>query len=149
MTAKPPILLNVLHEEQDKNGYLSEPALKRISVEQQVPLSKLYGVASFYLMLRTKPQGKHIIEVCGSPSCILNDGTTLEKFLESELGVSFGATTKDGAFSLYKTSCIGCCDEAPAILVDGTPHTKLTMQRLKVLLDGLRKTKGRKPAKRS
>lgn len=135
---KSELLMNILHEEQKKHGYLSEEALKKISVKQDIPISRLYSVAKFYTMFHTEPQGKYIIELCGSPSCVLNNGVPLEKFLEKELGVLIGQTTKDGLFSLYKTSCIGCCDEAPAMLVNGEPHTKLTVERMEALLSKMR-----------
>ncbi|MFA6036389.1 MAG: NAD(P)H-dependent oxidoreductase subunit E [Candidatus Micrarchaeia archaeon] len=137
--ARQKALMNILWEEQERKGHVSEDALKRISVEQDVPISRLYGVVKFYSMFRTEPQGKHVIEICGSPSCVLNDGVSMEKFLEKELAVKIGSTTKDRKFSLYKTSCIGCCDEAPAMLVDGKPYTKLTTERVKELVAKLRK----------
>lgn len=129
------ILLNILKEAQDKHGYLSEHILKQISIEQNIPIAKLYAVATFYTMLHTEKQGKYIIELCGSPSCVLNNGMLIERFLEQELGIKFGQTTPDGKFSIYKTSCIGCCDESPAMLVNGEPYTKLTVERIVELLD--------------
>jgi NADH:ubiquinone oxidoreductase subunit E len=143
---KSAILLNILHDEQSKKGYISEAALKRISSKYGIPISRLYGVVSFYALLRTKPQGKHVIEICGSPACVLNDAVTLESFLKAELGIPFGSTTTDGLFSLYLTSCIGCCDEAPAMLLDGKPHTKLTVERLRDLFSKLRSEAGAKRA---
>ncbi|MFC1769213.1 NAD(P)H-dependent oxidoreductase subunit E [Nanoarchaeota archaeon] len=133
------VLLNVLREAQDKHGYLSEYVLKQISIEQNVPIARLYGMATFYTMLRIKPQGKYVIEICGSPSCVLNNGVTLEKFLEKQLRIKIGETTKDGLFSLYKVSCIGCCDEAPAALINGRPRKNLTVQNIKELIIELRK----------
>ncbi len=133
------ILLNILKEAQDKEGHLSEKTLKKLSIKHNVPISQLYGVATFYMMLKTKEQGKHIIEICGSPSCVLNDSTTVEKFLERELNIRIGETTKDKKFSLYKSSCIGCCDEAPAMLIDGKPHTKLTVSKIKEIIAKLGK----------
>ena len=103
-------LMNILHEAQERHGYLSEHALKQIAIEQDLPIARLYGVAKFYTMFHTEPQGKYVIEICGSPSCVLAGGTPLEKFLEDELRVKIGGTTEDGMFSLYKTSCIGCCE---------------------------------------
>lgn len=132
------ILLNILHEAQDKLGYLSEEALKKISLKHQIPISRLYGIATFHTMLRTKKQGKHILEICGSPSCLLNKGRDIEKFLEKELDIEIGETTKDKKFSLYKTSCIGCCDEAPAMLIDGKPYTNLTVKRAKEIIKELK-----------
>ncbi len=135
------ILLNVLHEAQERHGYLSEAALKRISTEEDIPISRVYAVATFYSMLKTRPQGKHTLDLCGSPSCVLNGGTGIEKCLEKELGIRVGETTPDGRISLYKTSCIGCCDGAPAMLVDGKPCTELTKARICKVIRGLRTKK--------
>jgi NADH-quinone oxidoreductase subunit E len=132
------LLMNILHDEQDKHGYISEQALKKISVEEGIPISRLFGVVKFYTMFHTEPQGKYVVEICGSPSCVLNNGVKLEKFLEKEISVRIGETSKDGIFSLYKTSCIGCCNEAPAMLINGKPYTKMTVERLQLLLKKLR-----------
>ena len=137
-------LMNILHEVQEKHGYISEHMLKQISVEQGIPIAQLYGVVKFYTMFHTEPQGKYVIEICGSPSCVLNNGVRLEKFLENEIGAGIGETSKDGMFSLYKVSCIGCCDEAPAMLINGEPHTKVTVERLKLILKKLRETEAQK-----
>ncbi|MBL7050763.1 NAD(P)H-dependent oxidoreductase subunit E [Candidatus Woesearchaeota archaeon] len=128
------ILINVLKEVQDNDGYISEKAMKNISVKYNVPLAKLYGVATFYAMFKIEKQGEHIIEICGSPSCMLNNGQKIEDFLEKELKIEVGKTTKNKKFSLYKTSCIGCCDEAPAMLMDGKPYTNLTIEKIKKIL---------------
>lgn len=141
------ILLNVLHEEQQRHGYLSEHALKQIAIDMDLPISQVWGTAKFYTMLKTEPQGKNVIEICGSPSCVLNNGMTMEKFLEKELGAKFGKTTKDGVFSLYKTSCIGCCDEAPAMLVNGVAHTKLTEERILQIIRKFREDSKSAPKK--
>ena len=133
------ILLNILHGVQDKKGYLSEKSLKEISVRHQIPISRLYGVATFHTMFKIQKQGKYVIELCGSPSCLLNNAREIENFLEKELGIEIGDTTKDKMFSVYKTSCIGCCDEAPAMLVNGCPYTKLSVKRIKEILKELRK----------
>lgn len=135
---KDKILLNILHEAQDKEGYLSEDKLKEISKKYQIPISRLYGIVTFHTKLYHKKQGKYILELCGSPSCVMNNGVDIEKFIEKELKVEIGETTKDGLFSLYKTSCIGCCDEAPAILINGEPYTKLTITRIKEILAELK-----------
>lgn len=124
------IIINILRKAQKKEGHLSEETLKKISAKYKIPISRLYGVATFYEMLRTKKQGKHIIELCGSPSCYINGELNLERFLEKELKIKFGETTKNKKISLYKTSCIGCCDKAPAMLLDGRPVTNLTKEKV-------------------
>jgi NADH-quinone oxidoreductase subunit E len=139
MIKKEEILLNILHKEQDKKGYISISFLKKISTEKQIPISRLYGVVKFYTMFRTEPQGKYILELCGSPTCVLNESREIERFIEKELKIKIGETTKDKLFSVYKTSCIGCCDEPPAMLLDGKPITKLTLEKIKKLLNELKK----------
>lgn len=126
--------MNELRGMQEKEGYLSEKTLKKLSIEMDVPISRLYGMATFYSMFHTKKTGKNIIEICGSPSCFLNNGLTLENFLIKELKIDIGETTKDGKFSLFKTSCIGCCDIAPAMLLNGKPIGHLTEKKIKGIL---------------
>jgi NADH-quinone oxidoreductase subunit E len=133
------ILLNVLKDAQAKEGYLSEKAMKNISLKYDVPLARLYGIATFYMMLKTKPQGKYIIEFCSSPSCVLNDSITVEDALKKKLGIDSGETTKDKLFSLYRASCIGCCDQAPAMLINGKAYGKLTIKKINDFIDKLKK----------
>lgn len=135
------ILLNILKEEQDKHGYLSENIMKKISLKYDVPLARLYGIATFYAMLKVKPQGKYVIEFCASPSCILNNSLTVEDALKQKLGIDSGETTKDRFFSLYRASCIGCCDQAPAMLINGKPYGKLTSKKIDLIINKLKKTK--------
>lgn len=136
---KEEILLNILHKEQDKKGYISVEALKRISSEYNIPISRVYGTVKFYTMFRTEPHGKYIIELCGSPTCVLHKSREIEKFLEKELKIKIGETTKDKKFSVHKTSCIGCCDGPPAMLLNGKPITKLTLEKVKKLLKELKR----------
>ena len=125
-------LLELLKKEVKKKGFISEEAAKRISKKTDIPVSRVYGAATFYSFLHTKPQGKNIIHLCTSPSCTVNGSFNLLKFLEKELKMKLGQTNKK--FSLYETSCIGCCDEAPAMLLNGKPCTKLTKEKIKKIL---------------
>lgn len=134
-------MLNIFHEEQDKKGYISIDFLKKISTKYNIPISRLYGVVKFYTMLRTEPQGKYIIELCGSPTCVLHESREIENFLKKELKIDIGDTTKDKMFSVYKTSCIGCCDEPPAMLLNGKPITNLTIEKVKKLIKELKSKK--------
>ncbi len=141
MQKKEDILLNILHKEQDKKGYISIEAMKKISTKCNIPISRIYGVVKFHTMFRTEPQGKYIIELCGSPTCLLHESREIERFLEKELKIKIGETTKNKLFSVYKTSCIGCCNEPPAMLLNGKPVTNLTLQKVKDLLIKLKKQK--------
>jgi NADH-quinone oxidoreductase E subunit len=124
------LLLPILKEAQKKHGYLSEEVIKQISAATHIPISRVYGVATFYSMLHTEKTGKNIIELCTSPSCALNGSMDLIKFLEKELGIKPGETTKDKMFTIFESSCIGCCDNAPAMLLNSEPHIKLTEEKL-------------------
>lgn len=131
-------LLNILKKEQERHGYLSDHILKQVSIEQDIPLSKLYGITEFYTMLRNKPVGENVIEICMSTSCFLNDSGSLKSYLEEKLGIKTGETTVNGEFSLFRVSCIGCCSEAPAMIVNDKPYTKLTKDRIDFILEELR-----------
>lgn len=128
------LLLDELRKIQKKEGYISEKAIRELNKKTGVPLSVIYGVATFYAKLYTKPQGKNIIEICNSPSCYLNGSLNLIKFLEKKLKIKSGQTSKDKKFSLHICSCIGCCDEAPAMIINGKPYTKLTEEKIESIL---------------
>ncbi|MCK5630795.1 MAG: NADH-quinone oxidoreductase subunit NuoE [Nanoarchaeota archaeon] len=128
------LLLPILTEVQDKYGYISESLVRQLSKKTKIPMAEIYGVATFYSFFSTKPQGKNIIHICNSPSCYLNGSLDLIKFLEKELGIKSGETTDDKRFSLHIGSCIGCCDKAPAMLVNGKLYSDLTEKKLREII---------------
>jgi len=128
------ILLNELRKIQKKHGYISEKSLRELNKKTGIPLSKLYGTATFYAKLYTKPQGKYVIEICNSPSCYLNNSIDVIKYLEKKLKIKSGQTTKDKLFSLHICSCIGCCNEPPAMLINNKPYTNLTKEKIDIIL---------------
>lgn len=89
------VLINRLREIQKKEGYLSEGALKELSLELKIPLSRLYGVATFYSMFDTTKQGKYVIELCASPSCFLNGSWNLESFLKKRIKNRYWGNNKE------------------------------------------------------
>lgn len=129
------LLLMRLKRIQDRDGYISEQTVKNLSKELKISGIQIYEVITFYSFLSTKQKGKHIIRVCHSPSCYLKGSTNIFEKLEKILGIKVGEITKDGKFSIEYTSCIGCCNESPAILVNDVPHTKLTPDKLKKILE--------------
>ena len=134
----PELLLTELRKIQKKKGYISESAIKKLNKKTGIPLSKIYGVATFYAKLHTKLQGKYVIEVCNSPSCYLNGSLNLIKFLENKLKIKSGQATRNGKFSLHICSCIGCCDKSPAMLINGRPYTNLTEEKIGSILRKLK-----------
>lgn len=128
-------LLPMLKEIQKEEGYLSEERLKKLSIEKEVPITRIYEVATFYSFLSVNKKGKHIIRVCNSPSCYVNGSESALNMFEKALGVKCGETTKDGKFTLEVTSCIGHCDEAPAAMVDDEILTRLTEEKVKEIIE--------------
>ena len=130
----PDLLLTELRKIQKKEGYISEKAMKKLSIRLNIPIVQIYAAATFYSKLFTTPQGKYVIEICNSPSCYLNGSLNLIKFLEDKLKIRSGETSKDKKFSLHICSCIGCCNKPPAMLVNDMAYTELTKEKLEKIL---------------
>ena len=132
------MLLSVLEDVQREYGYLPEFVLKDISKKLSIPLSKIYGMATFYFIFDVKQRGKYIIRVCNSPSCYINGSLNVLNFLKKQLKINIGKTTKNKKFSLELTPCIGCCDKAPAMMVNDKVYGNLTEEKIKKILKKLR-----------
>ena len=128
-------LLNILKKVQAIEGYLSEDTLTFISKELNLPLAKLYDAASFYSFFKFKKRGKQTIRVCNSPSCYLNGSTNILKIIEKLTSLRPGEYNENFSFEL--TSCIGCCDEAPVMMIEDKVFTKLNEKKIKELLKKL------------
>ena len=129
-------VLLILHEFQNNNPrhYLSEKDLSMIARYLKVPYSSIYGVVSYYTLFSLMPRGKHIISVCNSPVCRMTDSNEILAELRSYLGIDVGATTADGVFTLETTECLGQCDTAPGMSVDGVFYGNLTARKIKHIL---------------
>ncbi len=128
-------LIPLLHKAQELFGYLSEPAMRLVSKGIKVPLSSLYGVATFYHFFTLNKRGKHTISVCLGTACYVKGaGDVLEKFKEY-LKIELGQTTKDDKFTLECTRCIGACGLAPVVLVDEQVFSRVKPEEVKGILD--------------
>ena len=131
-------LLNLLEERQRTDGSLSEASLSGIAGDLNLPLSEVYGVASFYAFLSTKPQGKNVIRICKSLPCYLKNAPMIMESVSQNIGITPGQTTADGRFSFELTNCIGACDEAPAMLINDKVHGSLTPGKIADILKSYR-----------
>ena len=127
-------LLGIIKEEQAKNGSISEEAMAGMAQILQLPIGDVYGVTTFYSFLSTKPLGRHVIRICKSMPCFLQDGETMAAAIEKEIGIVPGETTADGRFSFELTNCIGACDQAPAMLIDDEVYGDLTPEKIGEIL---------------
>ena len=128
------LLLQELWKIQKKKGYVSEDSMKKLSKKLGIPIVKIYAAATFYAQIHIKPQGKYVIEICNSPSCYINGSLDLIKFIEKRLKIKSGETTKDNNFSLHICSCIGCCDQAPAMKIGSKVYGNLTKKKIDGIL---------------
>jgi NADH:ubiquinone oxidoreductase subunit E len=124
-----------LQAEQAKSGYVSEPFMEQLAQAAGLSLSEVYGVATFYHFLATRPQGRHMIRVCKSLPCNLKSSQLIIEAVQAKLNIAPGEATPDGKFSLQLTNCIGACDQAPAMLLNHDLHGNLTPELIGQLLD--------------
>jgi NADH-quinone oxidoreductase subunit E len=127
-------LLGIIKDEQEKSGHVSEGAMAGIAQTLQLPIGDVYGVTTFYSFLSTKPLGRHVIRICKSVPCFLQDGVMMAAAIEKELGISPGETTSDERFTFELTNCIGACDQAPAMLIDDEVYGDLTPEKIGEIL---------------
>lgn len=124
-------LIETLHTVQESFGYLDEVALRYVAEGLRVPLSRVYGVATFYHFFTLKPPGAHTCVVCMGTACYIKGGATILSSIEKDFMIKSGQTTADGDLSLLTARCLGACGLAPAVVFDGRVMGK--MDRSEVL----------------
>jgi len=127
-------LIAILHRVQAKYGYLNATHLDAVAQLLQVPAAKVSGVASFYHFFRLQPRGKFVINVCLGTACYVKGADRIAQRLISELGITWGETSKDGLFSLEAARCVGCCGLAPVVVIDGEVHGEVNADQVPVIL---------------
>jgi NADH:ubiquinone oxidoreductase subunit E len=128
-------LIRVLQEAQIKIGYLPTPVLATISRDLKVPLSEVYGVATFYHFFSMKPKGKYVVQVCMGTSCYVKGADKIMDTFKRDLNLEPGGITPDGKFSLEIVRCIGACGLAPVVAINSDIHGKVKPASLKNILD--------------
>ncbi len=128
-------LIVLLKEAQNKSGYVSEEVMAELAESLDIPISDVYGVASFYSFLSTEPLGRNVIRVCKSLPCYLEHCQAIMESVEKEIGIKPGETTPDGRFSFQLTNCIGACDNAPAMMINDDVHVALTPEKIAQILE--------------
>ncbi len=118
-------LIEVLHKAQESFGYLEEDVLLYVAHGLKLPLSRVYGVATFYHLFSLKPSGAHSCVVCLGTACYVKGSNKIAELLQDSLGVKMGETTPDGKVSLMAARCVGACGIAPVVVFDGTVAGKV------------------------
>ncbi len=132
-------LITLLLALQRENGFLSREALNQISKEKGIPLSRLYGIATFYSQFSLHPRGRYLIHVCQGTACHVQGAERIAESIKQELGIEKGETTKDKLFTLEYVNCLGCCSLAPVMVVNELGvQAKMTVSRARKIIKQLK-----------
>ena len=134
------VLINILQEVQETYRYLPEDAMRKVACFLGIPVSQVYGVASFYALFRLTPSGKKTVCVCRGTACHVRGGSAIMKEIEKRLGIKPGQTTKDMEYTLLKVACIGACALAPNITVDKETYGLMTSKKIEEVFGGYKKS---------
>ena len=123
-------LIEGLHTVQEAWGYLDPDVLRWLARTLKLPMSKVYGVATFYNRFVLKPQGEHSCVVCLGTACYIKGALNTLKKIEHDLHLTPGMTTADQRVSLLKARCMGSCGLAPVVVMDGTLVGKVSPEQV-------------------
>ena len=133
-------LIEVLHTAQEAFGYLEEDLLVYVAQQLKLPLSWVFGVATFYHFFSLEPQGEHNCIVCMGTACYVKRAAEIVTLLQDEYGIESGETTADGNFSLSAARCLGSCGLAPVLVVDGEVLGKdapdVMLEKVRMMVNG-------------
>ncbi len=119
-------LIMILQEIQWKYNYLPQASLIYLSEKMGVPISKIFGVVTFYSTFSLQPRGKHIISVCLGTACHVRGAEKVRERIEETLNIRDGQTTEDMRFTLESVRCLGCCSLGPVVRVDDDIYGRIT-----------------------
>jgi NADH:ubiquinone oxidoreductase subunit E len=127
-------LIPVLEEAQVCLEYLPMSVQKRIAAGLNLPLSRVYGVVTFYSFFTMTPRGKHTVRVCLGTACYVRGGKALAEALQKQFGIKEGETTADRLFTLESVRCLGACGLGPVVVVDEDVHGRVKPAKIKEVL---------------
>ena len=120
---------------QKHRGWVSDESVKDIAQLLGISNEEVDGVATFYSRIYRKPVGRNVILVCDSVSCMIMGYESLYEYISGKLGIAFGGTSTDGRFTLLPISCLGDCDNAPAMMINNDHFNRLTADIIDELLE--------------
>lgn len=130
----PENVIMILQEIQRHYNYLPKPALENLSQKTGIPLSRIYGVATFYSTFSLEPRGKNIISICLGTACHVRGGERIRERIENELSISDGETTEDKSFTFESVRCIGCCSLGPVVKINEDVHAQVSSDQVNQIL---------------
>lgn len=134
---EPGALLPILHHVQRRLGYIPTESVALIAETLNLSRAEVYGVISFYHDFRHEPPGRNVVQLCRAESCQAMGSEALGRHIRDRLGIDFGATTQDGAFSLDAVYCLGNCACSPALTINGELYGRMNPTRFDDLIEDL------------
>ncbi|MGB9500031.1 MAG: NADH-quinone oxidoreductase subunit NuoE [Dissulfuribacterales bacterium] len=128
-------LIMILQAIQKRYNYLPKPALNYLASKINIPISQIYGVATYYSTFSMKPRGRNIISTCRGTACHVRGAEKIREKIEKALGVSEGETTPDDSFTLETVRCLGGCSLGPMIKINDDMYGRLSSDQIKKILD--------------
>lgn len=128
-------LIMILQDIQRNYNFLPKPALAYLSAKLDVPLSQIYGVATFYSTFSLEPRGRNIISMCLGTACHVRGGERVRERIKESLSISDGETTEDRRFTLETVRCIGCCSLGPVIKINEDMHGHISSDQVEKILE--------------
>jgi NADH:ubiquinone oxidoreductase subunit E len=128
-------LIMILQAIQRRYNYLPQPALAYLSTKIDIPISKIYGVATFYSTFSLKPRGRNIVSICLGTACHVRGGERVHERIEEYLNIGDGETTEDKRYTLESVRCIGCCSLGPVVKVNEDMHGRIRPDRIESILE--------------
>jgi len=135
-------LIGIMQDLQRLENYLPPETIRYVSQRLEVPLTRLYHIATFYKSFSLEPRGRHIVRVCLGTACHLSGAVQNQEQIERTLQIKEGETTKDMMFSLETVNCLGTCALAPVTMVDSEYYGEVTPGRIEKILSLYSKTWG-------
>ena len=115
--------------------FLSESAMIAVARELDLSAADVYGTASFYTFLDTKPRGKNIVRVCKTISCHMQGKEEIIKAIENHLKVKVGETSHDNKFTLLTANCLGWCHKGPVMLINDEVFPSITPEKAIAIIE--------------
>lgn len=131
-------LLPILHAVQAVEGYVPADAIPRIAESLNLSRAEVHGVVSYYHHFRQKPAGKVVVQICRAEACQAVGADAFAHDAVKALGCDFHESTQDGAVTLEPVYCLGQCACGPSIMINDDIHLRMTVERLKLLVDKAR-----------
>ena len=132
-------LLPIMQAVVEREKYLSEYSMIEIARQVDIPAAEVYGTATFYSFIETKPTGQYIIRICKTITCAMKGKNQVLFAIQDMLKIKLGETTPDKRFSLLETNCLGWCHKAPAMMINNEVYTELTPEKVRDILTGYMK----------